>query len=666
MNIFTLDFETFWDSKNYTLSKMGPIEYVRDPRFKAQMVGVARNNNPVAVAASPDTQGRMLDEIDYDNDVVVGHNMSGFDALILSEYFGHKPKHIWDTICMMRWCGVSSISRERLSALDEALGIGKKQAGTVVSDGKQWPLGFTKEEQDFFMRYCANDVDQCRKAMAIMLPQMTDDALNFMSLTARMATEPVFVLDEQMLEEYLRQLDAEAEEARTSIMEIFHFNTVQDFLKALRSKEKFATMLRELGVEPPMKISEAKSAANGKPVYDYAFSKQDVDFLDLREHDDPRVRLLVETRLQFNSSVLRSRCETLLKFARMKKPMPVLLSAFKAHTSRYTAGSNGEHSSDGIQVQNLSKRNPAHHVLRKSIKASAGYKIVACDSSQIEARMLAWLSGQEDLLGHFREGRDPYAEFGVYINNDGLTAADIVEGKKRGDKHCKFIRDLAKKFILSCGYGSGKDKVSKTLWAEGIRLAPTRDEHAEIAAAHLQTYRDRHPHITRFWRLCGKIVERMAIGGEGVFGGPNNDTFRYAPMAVLGCKEPVMSVMTPTGFALRYPGLRWLQTDDGGEYVYDKFLGRNRVASRIYSSLFTENLTQCLAFQLLMWQACRMNEAGVNLKCNIHDAWATVVPEAEAQATADAMLYHMRRLPDWAKGCPIDAEVEIGTDFTVV
>lgn len=348
MRIFVCDMETFWDSKSFTLSKTGPVEYVRDPRFAVQLAGIACNNQHVTVWGTPDGIKAALNQIDWENDVVVGHNMSGFDALILSEYFGCRPRHIWDTICMMRWCGISSISRERLSALDEVLGIGEKQAGTVVSDGKHWPQDFLPEEQRFFMQYCGDDVDQCRKAMAIMLPYMTDDAMNFMSLTARMATEPVFVLDEQMLEEYLRQLDAEAEEARVSIMELFHFDTVQAFLKALRSKEKFASMLRELGVEPPVKVSEKKSATAGTTVYDYAFSKQDIEFLDLREHEDSRVRLLVETRLQFNSSVLRSRCETLLKFARQHKLLPILLSAFKAHTSRYAASANGEHSSDGI------------------------------------------------------------------------------------------------------------------------------------------------------------------------------------------------------------------------------------------------------------------------------------------------------------------------------
>lgn len=675
MNIFTMDFETYWDKSSYTLSKMGPVEYVRDSRFTPQMVGIRKNSDDVAIVDGKEAIGQALKAVDCKTDVVVGHNMSGFDALILSEYFNIHPKNIWDTICMMRWCGISSISRERLSALDEVLGIGEKQAGTVVSDGKQWPQDFTPEEQAFFKQYCADDTVQCWAAMRLMLPHMTDDALRFMSLSARMATEPVFVLDTAMLEEYLKQLDAEAEEARQNLMALFHYETVQEFFKALRSKSTFADMLRQLGVEPPMKVSEKKTAtartkgiiAPDAVIMDYAFSKTDVDFLDLREHEDSRVRLLVETRLQFNSSILRSRCETLLKFARHNKPLPIMLSAFKAHTSRYTAGANSdEHSSDGVQVQNLSKRNPVHLTLRRAIKAPPGYAIVACDSSQIEARMLAWCAREEELLGHFREGRDPYAEFGIHLQSEGLTAKDIHDGAKSGDKRCKFVRNLAKKFILSCGYGSGKARVSQTLWAEGIRLAPTREAHAGIAAQHLQTYRSHHPNIVAFWKLCGKIIEQLVIGNSGVFGGPNNMTFAYGLMPVLGRKDPIPSILLPSGYTLRYPGLRWQDTDDGGEYVYDKVLGKNTVSSRIYSSLLTENIVQATSFQLLMWQACRMDEAGINLKCNIHDAWATVVRKKSDYCTAEAMLMYMRRVPAWAEGCPIDAEVEIGTDFTVV
>ena len=52
MRVITLDFETFWSSRDYTLSKMGPIEYVRDPRFHAQLLGVRVDRGPVNVYES--------------------------------------------------------------------------------------------------------------------------------------------------------------------------------------------------------------------------------------------------------------------------------------------------------------------------------------------------------------------------------------------------------------------------------------------------------------------------------------------------------------------------------------------------------------------------------------------------------------------------------------
>lgn len=90
------------------------------------------------------------------------------------------------------------------------------------------------------------------------------------------------------------------------------------------------------------------------------------------------------------------------------------------------------------------------------------------------------------------------------------------------------------------------------------------------------------------------------------------------------------------------------------------------VVSGAAGPFIVHNCIQSLAFQILMWQACRMDEAGISLKCNIHDSWATVVPEGEAYATAGKMVRHMRRAPSWAEGCPLDAEAEIGDDFTIV
>ncbi|MBD5585501.1 MAG: hypothetical protein HDQ88_10495 [Clostridia bacterium] len=706
MNINVLDFETFWSSKDYTLSKMGPVEYIRDPRFDAQMIGVSVNGAPAQVF---DNCASAISKFNT-TDAYIGHNIGGFDALILSERYGFHPQHIWDTIWMARWCGIARLGGESHAVLTELLGNGVKKAGTVVSDGKQYPKEFSLQEQQFFRGYCADDVNQCRANMQAMIPYMTDDALKFMSITARMATEPVFVLDEVMLDEYIRQLDAEAEDARQKVMSLFHFGSLTEFFQALRSADKFAEMLRALGVEPPTKLSEKKTATaiakieaqiatlgRGDNIFGgitetarcgvraqdagdsrsvlqrqlvelrehgvrtYAFSKSDLDFLELREHEDPRVRLLVETRLEFNSSILRSRAETLLKFARQHKPLPIMLSAFKAHTSRYSAGVS-EGKSDGVQIQNLSKRNPAHLVLRKSIKAPAGYVIVAADSSQVELRVNAWMAQQQDLLEVLRAGRDPYAELAVHFDSQ-YTAMQIHDGAKSGDKHCKKLRNVAKQLLLACGYGTSAEKFAVTLLRQGMHLAESKDEHRLIAERYHSIYRQNNSSIVYFWKLCGQVLKAMITGGSGKFGGPNGDTFEYGMMRLGPLAKKVPSIKLPSGYILRYPGLR---VDSEDNIVYDFKLGKNLVPRRIYGSALDENLCQALAFQTLMYQACRMEEAGIALKANIHDSWATVVLEAQADTTARAMVRHMRAVPPWLTGCPLDAEAEVGTDFTVV
>lgn len=682
MNIHVCDIESFWDSKEYTLSKMGSLEYSRDPRAACQMLGVSTNGGPVNVQT--EYTGRevaaRLQHFDWANDVFVAHNGANFDFVFLHENFEFDPQHMWDSIFMERWCGLSSICGESHAALTEKLGNGIKRNGTATSDKKHWPQDFTEEERKDFTRYCAEDVAQCRDNVKVMLPYMTSDCLRFMSLTARMATRPVFVLNAPMLEEYIRQLDEEAEEARKTLMELFHFPDLPSFFQALRSADKFAEMLRSFGVEPPTKVSEKKTATaiakakeagdedkvrllQQEPIRAYAFSKTDVDFLALAEHEDPRVRLLVETRLEFNSSVMRSRAETLLKFARHNKPIPIMLSAFKAHTSRYTAGT-GEGKTDGLQFQNLAKRNPAYLPLRKAIQVPKGMKVVAVDSSQIEARCLAWEANEFELLGHFRDGRDPYAEFATNFGH-GMTAKEIHDGAKSGDKKAKHFRNLAKKFILSAGYGVGSRKVSAALWQDKIRLHDNYDEHSKQAAEYLRIYRAKHSAIVYFWKVCQSVIEALARGESGEFGGPNGNTFRYGMMDVVG-RFPVASIMFPSGYALRYPNLRAVAGEQRVEYVYDQHKGKNVVPSRIYSGLLANNLTQGFSFQILMWQACRMDEVGIELKGNIHDCWFTVVPETEAQATADKMVYWMRQLPPWAQGLPLDAESWIGDNFTGV
>ena len=691
--LVVIDFETYWDSKTYTLSKMGPIEYVRNEKFTPQLCAFTLSNGSCCVDCSVVEHERLrttFENLDTHDVAWCGHNMHGFDSLILSEFFDFHPQKIYDTIAMMRWTGLSRVCRESHAALTEFLGNGNKAAGTVVSDHKQWPDDFTPEERAFFIQYCKDDAGQCYQNAQDMLPYMTPDALRFMSITARMATEPSFVLDEDLLLEYLSDLDAAADKARQELMAMFSFQTNADMLAALRSADKFADMLRSLGVEPPLKESAAKTKTkreklqlaadagrpgaaeeleNMQPVMTYAFSKTDVDFVLMQDHPDPRVALLVRTRLQLNSSIDRSRAETLLKFARMHKPLPIMLGAWLAHTGRYSAGASADAGTktDKLQFQNLSKRDPSKRKLRQAIKVPKGKVVVACDSSQIEARGLAFVANEVGLLTQFREGRDPYSELAETIF--GVPWQDIKSGAKSGDKNMKMYRNTGKTCVLSCGYGVGHHKYSNTLLRQGIHLHEDLDRHHELARYAHGIYRAAHPNIVAFWKTAENVLEAMLRGESGTFGGPNNDIYTFGIMPV-GPRTDlcVPSVQFPSGYILRYPGLRAERNDRGKwQFVYDTYKGASKIPTHIYGGAFTNNLVQGLSFvDVIMYQGCRMDEAGIKLACNIHDAWASVVPEEQGEYVKQQMLHYMSIVPPALNGLPVACEAEIGTTLEKV
>lgn len=614
MNIIIFDFETYWNSKEgYTLSKMPPVDYIRDERFYPQCLGLSVNWGPVSVYEHDDIPA-VLEILDLTNpeNIIIGHNSAGFDNLILSEHYGIHPACMTDTIHLMRWTGVSRLTREQLASMTKWFGTGSKRAGTLISDGRKLASDFPAHEWEDFKKYCAEDVQQTRDCAKVMLQYVTGDALIFSNLTCRMATDPKFIVDPAPLREYLAKLDRQEAEAFAKLKEIFSFSDDTAFLQYIRSAQRFADMLRQLGVEPPMKLSEKQTATRRKKwesemqhctparretirlllqdpenyaVYQPALSKQDLEFLELLEHPDIRVRVLVQARLDHNSSVARSRALNLLRVAESGRPMPVLFKAYYAHTSRYGAGT-AEGKSDSVQLQNVPKHNKEMRPLRQSIIAPAGQCVIACDSAQIEARVLAYEAQETELLEHFRKGRDPYAELAAKFGS-GLSAEEIHDGAKSGNKQAKTLRQLGKKCILSCGYGTGATKLGMTLLREGVKLDDDKAQHMEVAKQYHQIYRSSNACIVAFWKTCKNVIDALYNGAHGFFGGPDGMLFEYGPMTVCG-RVDVPSIKMPTGYILRYPNLRW----EDNQFVYDRPLGKNLVKTRIYGGALAEN---CIA-----------------------------------------------------------------------
>ena len=378
MDILTVDFETYYD-KSYSLSSITTEEYIRHELFETIGVAVKRNDEETQWFSGTKAQTkRWLEQWDWDNSVAVAHNAM-FDMAILNWQFDIRPKRIADTLAMGRALNGMEVGVS-LKALVEYYGIGEKGDEVIRALGKG-RLDFTDDELERYAAYCVNDVQltyELFKQMAAVYP-VTE--LRLIDLTVRMFTEPVFNLDKEVLSTHLTEVKA----TKDKLMEKLNYDKAD-----LMSNPKLAELLLSHGVIPPTKISPATGNAT------FAFAKNDEGFKALLEHENPQVQAIVAARLGVKSTLEETRTERFLSAAE-RGAFPIPLRYYGAHTGRWS----GE---DKVNLQNL----PRKSALKKAVVAPEGYVVIDCDSSQIEARTLAWLAGQDDLVSAFAAGEDVY------------------------------------------------------------------------------------------------------------------------------------------------------------------------------------------------------------------------------------------------------------------
>jgi len=408
VNILYVDFETYY-SKEFGFSKLTTEEYIRDPRFEVIGVAVQRNKEtPVWFSGTHDATAAFLRTFDWEDSIAVAHNAK-FDMAILSWCFGIRPHKIADTLSMARAKHATEVGGS-LAALSEHYGLGVK--GTEVLDalGKR-RLDFTPQQLQAYGEYCCNDVVLTSKLFARLLHRFPAFELSLIDLTIRMFTEPVLELDIPMLQQHLQAVRTRREELTQKV--------TQD-PKMLRSNPQFAQLLRQYAVEPPMKTS----LTTGKQTY--ALAKTDEGFRALLEHENEYVQALAAARLGVKSTLEETRTERFIQIAQ-RGALPIPLRYYAARTGRW----GGD---ELINMQNL----PRGSTLKHAIRAPAGYMFVDCDLSQIEARVLAWLAQQDDLVDAFARGDDVYK-----------IMASAIYGKPQ-EEISKGERFVGKTTILGC------------------------------------------------------------------------------------------------------------------------------------------------------------------------------------------------------------------------
>ena len=404
MDIVTIDFETYYD-KDYSLSKMTTEQYVRSSLFEVIGVGIKVNDYPTDWY-SGDNPGKFLKSLDYSKRAILCHN-TAFDGAILSWHFGIRPKFWLDTLSMARPLHNITVGGS-LSKLVTYYGLGKKGDEVVAAIGKR-KADFTEADLAQYGEYCKNDVELTKKLWDKMKIGFPSSELLVIDQTLRMYTEPVIELDVSLLEKHLEEVQTRK---RTLISDLGQgMGGEQAMQDMLMSNDKFAEYLKRLGVEPPTKTS----LKTGKEAW--AFAKTDKGMTDMLEHHDERVQNVVAARLGVKSTIEETRTENLIGVAGRGR-LPIMLNYYGAHTGRFSGG-------DKLNLQKLPAR--GNTTIRRALMAPKGELLISCDSSQIEARTVAWLAGQEDLLEAFREGRDVYSEFATDVYGHTITKADKVE-----------------------------------------------------------------------------------------------------------------------------------------------------------------------------------------------------------------------------------------------
>ena len=636
--IITIDFETRWSKQDYTLTKMTTEEYIRDKRFRAFGVCVHEYGSADDIRwISGRDLPEYFDEVDWGRTAVLAHNAQ-FDVSIMEWRYDAHPAFIFDTLSMARALRGVEVGNS-LGKLATDFGLPEKGQAIHSTDGVH-ELDSALERD--LSEYCKHDVFLCEEIFKRLVDAYPSKELRLIDMTLKMYTQPVLELDQKML---IKELSEEGTK-RDALLQKLGVEETE-----LASNPKFAALLETLGIIAPTKVSKT----TGKQTL--ALAKSDAMFQALLNGEREDVALLCEARLRVKSTTERTRAQRFLDISQRGK-LPVPLSYYGATTGRWTASKGS-----AINMQNLKRGS----FLRKAIMAPEAKQLVVGDLSQIEPRVLAWLSDYTDMLDIFRAGGDPYAAFGAQMFNiPNLTK----------DSHPD-LRQSAKSALLGCGYGLGwasfasqlltgflgappvlyskefaktlgvtKQKAEKFLaWDDNIEKLEaiphicTMQElvfHCLASKAIIDIYRATATPVVGMWGLFGDLIEYSLYKGK-----------EYTHKCLVFKKE---EIVLPNGMSLLYPDLKPTKDEKGRvQWTY----GKDSI--KLYAGKITNNVTQGVA-RCVMTDGMLRVAKRYPVKGTVHDELIAVVPDAEVADAKTWVLAQMTMEPKYMPKIPLAAD----------
>ena len=321
----------------------------------------------------------------------------------------------------------------------------------------------------------------------------------------------------------------------------------------------------------------------------------------------------------------------------------------------YGANRTGRYSGRLIQVQNLRRNNlkdlelarslvknrdyetmeilyesPSDilsQLIRTAFIAKEGTRFIISDFSAIEARVLAWLAGEQWVLDAFENGEDIYCRtasrmFGVPVEKHGING---------------HLRQKGKIATLACGY-QGALGALKAMG--GIEMGLSEDELQSI----VDSWREANPNIVSLWWDIDSVVKRVV---------KTRGKEEYKNL-VISYEKGILFIELPSKRRLAYPKAKIGTNRFGGEsVVYEGIVVGNKWDKiESYGGKFVENIVQAIARDILAEAMMRLEKKGFNIVMHIHDE---VVIESDS-SSIEEINEIMSIVPSWAPGLILDAD----------
>lgn len=635
--IVTLDFETYY-SREYSLTRMTEAEYILNQQFQVIMLSVKIDQHKPKIYVGHGNAAQALSEIDWSKAAMLAHH-TRFDGAIAAWHFGVVPRLYLDTLSMSRATIHSVTGSSSLDSVSKYLNLPPKGTEVVKAIGKRLE-DFSLHDLADYARYCLRDNENCWMAFNELRRVFNASEITLMDIVLRMYILPQTQLDRDALALHLHQVRTRKEE---TLAKVSHIGA-----EVFRSNDKFAGLLQLYGIDPPRKISTATNKET------WAFAKGDPQFKELcQDETQPvEVQALLSARLSSKSTLEETRTERLLDQSYLswnKCPLssshclggssaapglfPIAADLGEGRWApvplKYSGARTHRFSGDGkVNWQNFTRGSP----IRAGVVAPPGYRIVHRDSSQIEARMVAFLARCRKLLEAFEQGRDVYSEFASIVYARLITKANIKE------------RFVGKTGILGLGYGCAGPKFRYMLFIGngGISVTITLDEADRIVG----NYRSTYPEIPALWRRGGSLIRQIIDGTRGE---------EYAQSQVPPVKAGYDAIWLPNGLCIAYPNIRSEMGVTGiSEYVYD---GPRESTHRIYGAKAIENISQALSRIVMTNIMVRVFQlTGLHPFLSTHDSLDYCVPEKDVEWWDNYLDREFAIRPSWAPDLPLASE----------